>query len=705
MLKKNNNNNHSHTELIWDGKFEESVKLPQKRVVDKIVLPFQAIEVINEPREGTGSGQLFSGHKKEGWRNKLIWGDNKLVVSSLLKEYAGKIKLIYIDPPFFTGSNMPISIAVGEEESITKEPSFIEEIAYRNIWKSGLSSFCQWAYERLLLIKELLTEDGLIFIRFDWHYGHYIKIIADDVFGKNNFVNEIIVSRKRDVAGSRNKLDITNESIYIFAKSELYNLNTVLVKRPLADIKWTSFLMQGERKPRERIFLGLQITPPTGQHYSLIQEKCNKLLSENYLRLRCKKCGGLHYYAESGEDLHKRMKSKENKFKFYDITSKTNYFGVIKLKKCLNCEGQNFSVEYLGSEEVKLNTNWLNIPSYSNTTGYPTENSEPLLERVINLASNDGDLVADFFCGSGTTGAVAELSGRRWIMCDLGRFAIHTCRKRLMEIQRKMKEDGKNYYPFEILNLGKYERQHWQTALAGRPITDEGKKIAQYIKFIVELYRGEIISGFKNLHGKKNNIYIHIGAVDAPVTMNEIKEVVKECKENKLGKLDILAWEWEMGVNEEAIKWAKEESVRLRLLQIPREVMERKASESGEVKFFELDYIETEVQKKKDEVKVSLKNFAIPSEEYIPNELRSKITNWADYIDYWSVDWDYASKKDNDGNYIFENDWQTFRTNKTPKLELETKWHKYSKKGKYLILVKVIDIFGNDTSKVIEIKV
>ena len=660
-MPNNKNENYNHTELIWDGKFEESVKLPQKRAVEKIVLPSQIIEVINEPREGTGSSQLFSGRSKVGWRNKLIWGDNKLVMSSLLKEYAGKVKLIYIDPPFFTGTDQKIILTAGDNETpITKEPSMIEEAAYRNVWRYGTASYFHWAWERLSLMRDLLSEDGIIFIRHDQYWSHYIKVIADEVFGRSNFQNEIVVKRiyKNITQQGRISLPLATDSLFVYFKSDAAHY--LDIHRELAEIResyWRALDdSSGVRKPPERTVFGQTYYPPSGKHFKFSQENINTMVTEGKIRTN-PKTGRLQYLVAE-------------------------------------------------TDKAILNSNWTDISGYSFTTGYPTENSEDLLERVIKASSRDGDLIADFFCGSGTTGAVAERLGRRWIMCDLGRFAIHTSRKRLMEVQRKLKEGNNDYYPFEILNLGKYERQHWQNAVVnGGKNTPEGKKINQYLKFIIELYRGELMGGFINLHGKKDKSFVHIGAVDAPVTMNEIKEAVEECKKNKFISLDVLGWEWEMGLNEEAIKWAKSQGVKLRLLQIPREVMDKRAAESGEIKFFELDYVEVDVEKKGQEVKVTLKNFAIPSEEYIPNELRGKIENWADYIDYWSVDWDYESLKSVNGEPIFQNDWQTFRSKKNPKLELETSGHKYSKKGKYQILVKVIDIFGNDTSKVVEIKV
>jgi len=664
------NKNYNHTELIWDGKFEQLTKLPKKRTIDKVVLPFQTIEVINEPREGTGSGQLFGGKKKEGWRNKLIWGDNKLVMSSLLKDYAGKINLIYIDPPFDVGADFSIKVKVGNEE-ITKKPSILEEKAYRDTWGSGINSYLQMMYERLFFMRELLSENGSIYIHLDWRVTHYIKVILDDIFGKDNFLNHI-AWRREVVRGMKTHAKFFGnniDSLLYYAKNKDNTIwNKIEGKREISKKELEKYELD------ERGYFTTS-DPGTYTKDSLID-----------------------FYQEGRLYITQKGKASviNGELKISKGVPRIKYY----LDKIGNKYYKNFTVDNLWNDIIGI----ASLPG--ERTGYPTQKPEALLERTIKASSNEGDLVADFFCGSGTAGAVAEKLGRRWIMSDLGRFAIHTSRKRLMEIQRKSKEGSRDYYPFEVLNLGKYERQYWQTALLNKSKeTDESKKIVQYIKFIIELYKGEVITGFKNIHGKKDNIFIHIGAVDAPVTMNEIREAVEECKKNKFTNLDILGWEWEMGVNEEAIKWAKGQSVKLRLLQIPREVMEKRAVETGDVRFFELNYVEVNATRKGQEVKVALKNFAIPSEEFIPNELREKIENWSDYIDYWSVDWDYESLKSKDGEPIFENDWQTFRTKKNPRLELETPLHKYSKKGKYLILVKVVDIFGNDTSKVVEVKI
>jgi adenine-specific DNA-methyltransferase len=185
------------TELVWLGKYDGEGKL--NPVEKPGPYPFQVVEMINKPRTGREEipkmGSLFEiwegkegNSYEEGWRNKLIWGDNKLIMSSLLEKFAGKINLIYIDPPFATGADFKFKIQVGEETNeITKEHSVMEEKAYRDTWGKGLDSYLQMMYERLVLMKELLAENGSIYVHLDWHVGHYVKVMMDEIFGYENF--------------------------------------------------------------------------------------------------------------------------------------------------------------------------------------------------------------------------------------------------------------------------------------------------------------------------------------------------------------------------------------------------------------------------------------------------------------------------------------------------------------------------------------
>ena len=316
-----------------------------------------------------------------------------------------------------------------------------------------------------------------------------------------------------------------------------------------------------------------------------------------------------------------------------------------------------------------------------------------MLERIIRASSNEGGLVADFFCGSGTTLAVAEKLGRRWIGCDLGRWGIHVTRKRLLGIE--------NCKPFEVLNLGKYERQYWQGVTFGeaedKPITEQA--IYEYLAFILKLYGAQPVAGMTHLHGRKGKTLVHIGAVDAPVTIAEIDAAVDECTKLKQKDLHVLGWEWEMGLQNLVVPEAKKKGVKLLLLQIPREVMEQQAAAKGDVRFFELAYLEAEIkQKKKLTAEVALKDFVIPNTELIPDEARSKVKKWSDYIDYWAVDWDFR-------NDTFMQGWVAYRTRKERALTLVSDPHSYEQPGQYRVLVKVIDIFGNDTSRAYNVEV
>ncbi|MBN1369773.1 MAG: site-specific DNA-methyltransferase, partial [Dehalococcoidaceae bacterium] len=434
--------------LFFDTKKEYELIYADKQrdediLADTMAVPLQKVKTFH------------NGKHEEVWSNMLIFGDNLQILKTLLQmKHEGKLKntdgtpgvrLVYIDPPFGTGK---------EYEGNLGQPGYSARV-------KG-AEFIEFVRRRLIFIHDLMSDDGIIFVRQAYNWGHYIKIVLDDVF-ERNFINEITINRKRESAGSKNKFEVANESIFVYSKSPIYELKKIQTKRSLTDIKWTSFLMAEERFPRERIFFGLAITPPSGQHFSLIQEKVDKLVKENYIRLRCKRCGALIYHGESEEAFARNLKKPREKFKFYDITAETDYYVAIQIQKCPNCGKQDFNVEYLGSEDATINTNWLDIPSYTDTTGYPTENSEILLNRVITCASEDGDLILDCFAGSGTTLAVAEKLNRRWIGVDCGKLAIYTMQKRLLnvaeskDLDNSKKKYGKACNPFTIYNAGLYD--------------------------------------------------------------------------------------------------------------------------------------------------------------------------------------------------------------------------------------------------------
>jgi DNA modification methylase len=628
---------------VWDGK-------PTR--VERVALPFQVVETINESRATREAlaGSLFAGAgnaTEPAWRNKLIWGDNKLVMSSLRSELSGQVSLVYIDPPFATGDDFSLRIRVGDTD-VLKEPSVLEEHAYRDTWGAGYASYLSMMYERLVLIHELLADNGSIFVHCDTRVNSYLRLLLDEVFGRENFVNEIVWRRSFGHSDSR-RFGMIHDLILLYSKSQdrIWNQLT----RPASDEYIDTFFDQfdpvrGERYQR----LSLSASGLSGGGYDYEYKGVRTLWRCPIETLRKHdEEGRLHWPKKSG--------------------------GVPRLKR--------YESEHEG---VPLPDLWTDISKIHNQSrelvGYPTQKPEALLERVIQASTNEGDLVADFFVGSGTTAAVAEKLNRRWIACDLGRFSIHTTRKRLLGI------DGCS--PFEISNLGSYERQHWQLATTG-------DQIEAYVSFILSLYDAEPMSGFRLLHGKKASRLIHVGAVDAPVTLDEVGDVMDELAANDFSSIDVLGWEWEMGLHDMVVEEARRRGLDLACRQIPREVMKADVG-ATDLRFFELAYLELQVDREQRSVRVQLRDFVIPSDELIPDLVRSKITQWSDYIDYWSVDFNFRDD-------TFHNEWQAYRTREESKLAIESDWHDYEERGRYAVVVKVIDIFGNDTTKLAEVQI
>lgn len=657
------------TELVWPGKYNDD---GTRKEVPRVNLPFQVIETINESRAAREATKfqpsLFSIYEgkegdtfEEGWQNKLIWGDNLLVMGSLLEKFAGKIDLIYIDPPFATGADFSFRTSIGVEE-VTKEASVIEEKAYRDTWGRGLESFVQMLFERFQVLRDLLADDGTVYIHIGWDVSHYVKAALDQVFGSGQFVNQIIWKRQTahsDARQGSQHFGRIHDCILLYSKTGSY--------------AWNQLHTPHDQRYLETHYKNIE--PSNGRRYELAD-----------LTAPGGAAKGNPYYEFLGVTKYWRYSRKRMQQLYEEGRIVQPSPGAVPRYKRYLDEMSGLPVQDIWTDINAINSQAIEA------VGYPTQKPEELLERIIKASSNAGDLVADFFCGSGTTLAVAEKLGRRWIGCDLGRFAIHTTRKRLLEIE--------NCKPFEILNLGKYERRYWQVATFGEDLDGDGQiALYEYLAFILKLYGAQPVSGLAHLHGKKGKAMVHIGAVDAPVTIDEINAAIDECVKLKQSDLHVLGWEWEMGLYDLMVAEAKRKGVKLLLLQIPREVMEQQAVDKGDIQFFELAYLEVETKTpKKLTATVILKDFVIPNTELIPDEVRSKVKKWSDYIDYWAVDWDFQ-------NDTFMQGWVTYRTRKDRTLALTSDPHLYEKPGKYRVLVKVVDIFGNDTSQAFEVQV
>jgi len=680
-------------ELVWNGKSSE---------VCNIVLPFQVIEQVDEPRAEKDTRLQMSmfdldarGRQLKGWTNKLIWGDNKLILSSLKNgplreeiEKQGGLKLIYIDPPFDVGADFSMDIEIGHD-TFTKKPNILEEIAYRDTWGKGADSFISMIYERLVLMRDLLAEDGSIYVHCDWRVNAWMRMVLAEVFGTDNLISEVIWKHQIMGGAHGRSLPKAHETLLWFKKSDAFK---ICIDSPQIRVPFSEYVRSTMQQDAE------------GRWFYTRRRMSRKATDEE-------------------------RESKAHTVTYVDDPTKGT----------------------LASDV------WDDFPSYqpkpTDNTKYPTQKSNEILARVIGSASNEGDLVADFFCGSGTTAAVAEKLGRKWIVSDLGKFAIHTTRKRMIGVQRQLKAEGKDYRAFEILNLGKYERQHYIGVNPNLREAEQHKQLAgkeaAFVDLILRAYRAEKTDGFATFRGKKAGRLVAVGPVNLPVTRLFVEEVILECRKKHITRVDILGFEFEMGLFPNVLDEARAKGIDIAPKYIPAEVFDKRAVEKNQVVFHNVAAIEVKPHVAKNSVAVELTDFSVfysqdsiaAAEASLKDKpkivvekgqivkvskdakgivSRERLTKkWTDWIDYWSVDFDFESKREivrvkNEesgeweerwtGDYIFENEWQSFRTKKDRSLELTSVFHECPP-GRRKLAVKVVDIFGNDTMTIVEVSV
>lgn len=660
------------TELVWEGKYDEFGNRREVNVAG-LAMPLQKIETIDEPRSrAEEQGSLFDSAKahRDDFRNRLIWGDNKLVVASLLEEFRGKIDLIYIDPPFDVGADFTMSVPIGDgRETVEKDQSVLEMVAYRDVWGRGTASYFHTMFERLCLMRDLLTEQGSIWVHVGPQVSHQIKTIMDEVFGQENFLSEIVWKRT-SAHGDTKSFGHVTEQIFGFSKAPKRSIFHVL-RIPFSDAYVASeyrYVDSDGRRFRRGDLTGAGVRfGETGQPWrGLNPTEINRHWGNPPSELDRLDREGRIYWPPKGKWPHLKI--------------------------------------YLDKREGSPATNiWTDIPPVNNVakegTGYATQKPEALLERLIAACSNIDSIVADFFIGSGTTLTVAERLGRRWIGCDLGRFAIHTARKRLIGLQRDFGDDAKPYRSFDVYNLGRYERQWWQQE-ALRGADDEHRAV------VLRFFKAEPLVGGPSplLHARKGNAFVHVDGIDSIFTRSEMKEVAQATSVAGGREIYILAWDFEMDIRQVTAAIEAETGVRLRLCRIPREIMEKNRVEVPP--FFEVALLEVEpiIRKKGDarSVDIKLVNF-LPSLSEVPSkELEAlqerAIASGFDFIDFWAVDFDWAPGRP------FNHHWQDFRTRKDRALKtVSDAEHTYPKPGRYTACIKVVDVFGCDTSITAEI--
>jgi len=682
----NNNNTHRKKDsarLVWDTKprrapnpkdieFQTAeVVIPNPQYADKLPLSF---------RDGLFGEEEIDKQKM----NRLIWGDNLLAMQALLAQgYEGKINLIYIDPPFDSKADYSHKMVI-EGNEFTKEPSVIERLAYKDIWVGGTDSYLDILYPRLQLMKRLLAEDGSIWVHLDWHVGHYVKVILDEIFGKENFVNEIIWRCTSSHSNVRRCGNI-HQVIYLYAKND------------------------------ERRYWNDNFLVPYDEYYI---ETYFKYTDENGRRFKSEDLtvpsrSDKNYFEWMGKYPSKKRGWKYSKEKLEQLKKEGRIFitrnGFPRYKRYLD------EMDGMVSQSLWIDKEVWTVGSWSDElSDFDTQKPEALLGRIINLSSRNNDLVADFFVGSGTTLAVAEKLGRRWIGCELGKVGIQVTRARLVEMGAK---------PFLIENIGNYQREM---------IYLTGGRIWEMQHLILKLYGAtprDKTSGLGIRRVDNVEELVYVGYPDRPITAKKAEELALQAQKldgRGYTRLVILGWDYEYNYHqalEARLKTLKDKlKVQIENRDIPPDIYDylKKAKTEDDietladkVRFYERPYLRLSEPEIKDvgdgkvQIKIGIKRYVLmdipvshtskKGQESYNALMKLAKDNFAVLIDYWAIDWDY------DG-FTFKSQWQAFRGNgkKAITVPIET-IEILDKKKKRVIAVRVVDIFGNDAGATVEV--
>ncbi len=575
----------------------------------------------------------------DGWFNRLIQGDNLFAMQALLAgdpatglpSMRGKIDLIYIDPPFDSKADYRTKINLPNGD-VEQKPTVLEQFAYSDTWADGTISYLKMLYPRLALMRELLSDQGSIYVHLDWNVGHYVKILLDEIFGRSNFLSEIIWYRYNKIPDKTKKLYFKmHDNLFFYARN----------------------------KP------SLIFYPQTTKTGEIITRK--------------------------------KMKKVDGK-----ITTTDEY--ITYEQELLETR----SVIEINDEIIKIPD--INISSSKERLNYATQKPEKLLERIIKASSNENSIVADFFGGSGTTAAVAEKLGRRWITSDLGKPACMIMRKRLIDIP-----DCK---PFLYHSIGDYSREAFLSDKQFRRVSD-------LARVVLGLYGALPFDGADapaNLgHIRGTSTLVYVDSPNKVTNSNTIKKAL-ELRESYMGgwnKVIVLGWNFAFDIGETIQGINRSEC---EVLVIPPDLLDmlrkkgyRDLVDSGKITFSSLQYLTIKTprimpanEEGKVKITVELDNYVLLSPDSLPLDDKSKAKvqqvmaeNPLDLIEYWSVDPDY------DGQ-TFRSVWQDYRENTANDgdalrvvhdAEIITPAHT----GKRKICVKAVDVFGFESMTVVEV--
>jgi len=626
-------------------------------------------------------------HQPAEWMNRLCYGDNLLVMQALLagdsetglSSMRGKIDLIYIDPPFDSKADYRTKVTL-PGMNLEQKPTVIEQFAYADTWKDGTSSYLRMLYPRLALMRELLSEKGSIYVHIDWHVGHYVKVLMDEIFGKDTFINEVVWKRKGGSAlTTMNRMSVNTDSILVYSRTPNYIFNKVFMKHD-EDYNEQMFTKQD---PDGRRFMINVLRSPNPRPNLMYDYKGYKMPPNGWAVSREKmeeydRSGLLYFPEDKSKQIYKKVYLDE-----YEGQLVTNLWADISLLKGKNKEILN----------------------------YGTQKPEALLERIISLSSNAEATIADFFGGSGTTAAVAERLGRKWISTDIGKPSIMIQRKRFIDMDAK---------PFLYQSVGDYQKEAFSSSKLYKRVGDLSHIILQLygaLPFTAEQAPG------RNLGYVKNDKVLIL--VDAPGKLTG-KATVKRAAELKntfLGggwkKVVVLGWNFAYDISEAILQYEGDVDV----LVIPPDLLDKlthkkgweKMAKDGSVRFSSLQYLTIKpiavskgLQAGEEALTIELDNYVLLSPDNIPLDAKDKeklqdiiSKDPLALIEYWSIDPDY------DGD-IFRSQWQDYRENTANDSDpyhcvRSTTLNVPVKKGR-TVCVKAVDVFGFESVVIEKLK-
>lgn len=643
--------------IVSSGKRVANQILEQLESNHRVALQTRELVI---PAKDISQGDLFRLAKSQGQAdatNRLIYGDNMLAMAALLAgdeetpSLRGAVDLIYIDPPFDSKADYRTRITL-PGATLEQRPTVIEQFAYSDTWSEGTASYLAMITPRLILMRELLSSSGSIFVHLDWHVGPYVKLVLDEIFGRDHFRNEI-PWRRMSVSGFKGKkrLPFNHDTIYYYSKTGTYVFNAI------------------HQDYSDEYMARFRYVDDDGRRYRADQ---NIGTATSAARIEEMKQLGLVYVGESGKLYRK---------------------------------------QYLDElPGVALDDVWTDVPwvtAGGERLPFPTQKPEALLERIISMASADDALIADFFVGSGTTAAVAEKLGRRWIASDIGKTATMMSRKRLVD------QDSK---PFLYQAIGDYQVEQARSTLGRR------FRVADLAQVVLKLYgalplppEDNASGGLGRLPESKTLVF-----ADSPSRLTTVSTLrrAQQYRDSLMGGFDtvvVLGWNFSAGIGQDI---AALNDSQLEVLVIPPDLLDRLKKKgsldklASEVRFSSLQYLQAHVEEREatggggNDLRVVLDNYVLLSPDAInldeqSREALQRVANEEPLalVEYWAIDPDYDGK-------VFRSVWQDYRGNTDNdsdplRVVTEAVLSSPSTKGSRRVCIRAVDVFGFESEVVV----